>query len=137
MSGSIRELISRRGFHEHGQPQQAPLGEFCRNRRAFISLIIFALCFVISLFAELIANDRPILVKYRDCSMPRSFQFYSEQTFGGDLRTEAIYGDVEVQCLITTGGMEACWDTPELLIEDAADGRIDGRPSTQGWIICR
>jgi len=108
---------------------------FRRNRRAFISLIIFAICFGLSLFAELIANDRPILVKYRDGLYTPIFQFYSEQTFGGDLRTEAIYGDVEVQCLIATGGMDACWDTPEVLIEDAADGIIEGQQIERGWLI--
>ena len=108
---------------------------FRRNRRAYVSLIVFCACFALSLFAELLANDRPILVKYRDGLYAPIFQFYSEQTFGGDLRTEAIYGDVEVQCLIITGGMEACWDTPELLIEDAADGVIGGNRISQGWII--
>ena len=108
---------------------------FCRNRRALISLVIFSVCFVISLFAELLANDRPILVKYRgELHMP-IFKFYSEQQFGGDLRTEAIYRDIEVQCLISTGGLDACWDTPERLIEDAADGRIDGQTIDQGWLI--
>ena len=108
---------------------------FRRNRRAFISLIIFSVCFVVSLFAELLANDRPILVKYRDGVYMPIFQFYSEQTFGGDLRTEAIYGDVEVQCLIVTGGLDACWATPELLIEDAGDGTIGDQPAETGWIV--
>ena len=108
---------------------------FRRNRRAYVSLIVFCACFALSLFAELLANDRPILVKYRDGYYMPIFQFYSEQTFGGDLRTEAIYGDVEVQCLIVTGGLDACWDTPELLIEDARDGTIGDQPAETGWIV--
>ena len=108
---------------------------FRRNRRAYFSLIVFCACFALSLFAELLANDRPILMKYRDGYYMPIFQFYSEQTFGGDLRTEAIYSDVEVQCLIVTGGLDACWDTPEVLIEDARDGTIDDRPAETGWII--
>ena len=105
---------------------------FRRNRRAYVSLIVFCACFALSLFAELLANDRPILLKYRDGYYMPIFQFYSEQTFGGDLRTEAIYGDVEVQCLIVTGGLDACWDTPELLIEDARDGTIGDQPAAEG-----
>ena len=85
---------------------------FRRNKRAYVSLILCCACFALSLFAELLANDRPILVKYRDGNYMPIFQFYSEQTVGGDLRNEAIYGDVEVQCLIITGGLDACWDTP-------------------------
>ena len=40
------------------------LRNFRRNKRAFWSLIIFSVLFVASLFAELIANDRPIMVSY-------------------------------------------------------------------------
>ena len=38
---------------------------FKRNRRAFWSLIIFVIAFGVSLFAEVLANDRPIVVSYR------------------------------------------------------------------------
>ena len=38
---------------------------FRANKRAYWSLVIFSICFFISLLAELIANDKPILVKYR------------------------------------------------------------------------
>ena len=108
---------------------------FCQNRRAFWSLWIFVIAFGVSLFAELIANDRPILVKYRDGFYSPIVKFYPEQTFGGDLRTEAIYADIEVECLIVTGGLVDCWDSPEILIADAADGIIDNRPIERGWII--
>lgn len=37
---------------------------FRRNRRAYWSLIVFLILFVLSLFAEFIANDKPILVRY-------------------------------------------------------------------------
>ena len=63
---------------------------FKQNKRAFWSLIIFTICFVISLCAEFIANDRPLLVKYQGAYYMPVLSFYSEETFGGDLRTEAI-----------------------------------------------
>lgn len=108
---------------------------FRRNRRAFASLIVFLACFTVSLFAELLANDRPILVKYRGEYYMPIFSFHSEATFGGDLRTEAIYGDIEVQCLIATGGMERCWDAPQALIEDAADSIVEGTAIERGWLV--
>ena len=108
---------------------------FRRNRRAFVSLIVFIACFTVSLFAELLANDRPILVKFRGELYMPIFSFHSETTFGGDLRTEAIYGDIEVQCLIVTGGMDQCWDAPDALIEDAADGVVDGGAIERGWLV--
>ena len=108
---------------------------FKRNRRATWSLIIFGILFGLSLFAEFIANDKPIAVSYRgEIRMP-IFSFYSERDFGGDFPTEAGYGEVEVDCLIVTGGLEDCFDTPEDLIAavDAGD-TLDG-DFQEGWMI--
>lgn len=108
---------------------------FRRNGRAFWSLIIFTVLFTLSLFAEFIANDKPILVSYRgELHMP-IFQFYPETAFGGDFRTEAVYGDIEVQCLIKSGGLEACFDDPNGVIEQAATGTVDGADIEAGWIL--
>ncbi len=58
---------------------------FKRNTRAYWSLVIFGVLFGLSLFAEFIANDKPILVSYRgELRMP-VFQYFSERDFGGDL----------------------------------------------------
>src|SRR6056297_1225958 len=95
---------------------QRRLRNFRRNKRAFWSLVIFGVLFGLSIFAELIANDKPIAVSYRgEIKMP-IFSFYSERDFGGDFPTEAGYGEPEVDCLIVTGGLDACFDTPEELV---------------------
>jgi len=108
---------------------------FTRNRRAYWSLWIFALLFGLSLIAEFIANDKPILVQYRgDWHMP-IFQFYPETAFGGDFLTEAVYSDVEVQCLIASGGLEACFDDPEEIITSGETAIVDGRPVGAGWML--
>lgn len=107
---------------------------FTRNRRAFWSLWLFSLLFGLSLLAEFIANDKPILVSYRgELRMP-IFSFYSERDFGGDFPTEAGYTDIEVKCLITTGGLEDCFDDPEDFIAQAATG-IDNPDFHKGWMI--
>ncbi len=108
---------------------------FKRNRRAFYSLWIFLVLFVASLFAEFIANDRPILIQYRGGYYAPIFKFYPETAFGGDFKTEAVYRDLEVQCLIRTGGLEECFDDPEAMIQDAADGVIGGVEIEKGWSI--
>ncbi len=90
---------------------------FKRNRRAFWSLIIFAILFGLSLFAEFIANDKPILVQYQGELYAPIFSFYPETAFGGDFQTEAVYRDLEVQCLIASGGLEECFDDPEGVID--------------------
>jgi len=108
---------------------------FKRNRRAYWSLILFGLLFGLSLFAEFIANDKPILVQYRGEYHTPIFRFYPETAFGGDFRTEAVYADIEVECLIISGGLEACFDDPEGVIEDAANGDVAGEPIEKGWIL--
>ena len=55
----------RKGFFSLSPLNQRRLRNFRRNSRAFWSLIIFIIVFGISLFAEFIANDKPIVVSYR------------------------------------------------------------------------
>ncbi|MFK7940789.1 MAG: ABC transporter permease [Roseovarius sp.] len=108
---------------------------FKRNRRALWSLWIFAFLFAIALPAEFIANDKPILVKYQGGYYMPVMKFYPETAFGGDFETEAVYRDPEVECLIVSGGLEECFDDPEGLIEDAADGVVAGEPIAKGWTL--
>jgi microcin C transport system permease protein len=108
---------------------------FKANRRAYWSLIIFSILFLVTLPAEFVANDKPILVQYRgDYYMP-IFRFYPETEFGGDFATEAIYADPEVECLIVSGGLEDCFDDPEGIITDAADGEVFGEQIEKGWTL--
>ena len=108
---------------------------FKRNRRAFWSLWLFLLLFGLSCFAEFLAYDKPILVRYQGQFYTPIWNFYPETAFGGDFQTEAVYRDPEVQCLIETGGMEACFDDPEGYIADAQDGVIEGEEIRKGWMI--
>jgi microcin C transport system permease protein len=80
------------------------LANFRANRRGFWSLWIFLVLFVVTLFAELIANERPVLIWYDgDLYMP-VFRSYPETTFGGEFETEADYRDPFVQELIAEKG---------------------------------
>ena len=80
------------------------LAQFRANRRGMISLVLFGAMFFISLFAELLANDRPIVVRYDGALYWPVFKDYPETVFGGDLPTDAIYTDVELQHLIAAKG---------------------------------
>jgi microcin C transport system permease protein len=108
---------------------------FKRNRRAFWSLILFSILFAICLPAEFVANDKPLLVKYRGEFYTPVWAFYPETAFGGDFRTEAPYGDPEVECLIVSGGLDICFDDPEGVIEDAQDGVVEGEEIMKGWTL--
>ncbi len=108
---------------------------FRRNGRAFWSLMVFSVLFGLSLFAEFIANDKPILVKYRGEFYTPIFNFYAETEFGGDFQTEAIYRDPEVQCLIDSGGIEDCFDDPEGIIDEIKAGTFQAEGYERGWAV--
>ena len=108
---------------------------FRANRRAFWSLIILGVLYGLSLFAEYIANDRPLLISFRGELHVPIHRFYAETHFGGDFRTEASYRDPEVQCLIRTGGAELCLFDPEDAMAQAETGIVDGEEIHQGWMI--
>ena len=82
---------------------------FKANRRGFWSLWIFLTLFAISLCAEFIANDKPILVEYDGQYYWPIFKAYPETDFGGIFETEADYRDPVVQELITDSGGWMLW----------------------------
>ncbi|WP_296628770.1 ABC transporter permease [Roseovarius sp.] len=139
MCWSIRGSISKSGRGET-VIRLSPLNQrrwrnFRRNNRAYWSLILFSAIFTITLFAEFVANDKPILVEYRGEFYMPIFRFYPETAFGGDFETEAIYRDPEVRCLIASGGLDICFDDPEGVIADAEDGVVEGEEIAKGWAI--
>ena len=80
------------------------LMNFRSNRRGFWSLWIFLGLFTITLFAEFVANDKPLLVRYDSKFYFPIFYEYPETLFGGFLPTEADYRDPEVAELIREKG---------------------------------
>jgi microcin C transport system permease protein len=80
------------------------LDAFRRNRRGFWSLWIFLALFLTTLFAEFIANDRPIVVRYEGGWYFPVLVDYPETTFGGEFPTPADYRDPAVNKLISEKG---------------------------------
>ena len=80
------------------------LDNFRANRRGYWSLWIFGALLLVSLFAEFIANDRPLLVRYDGGLYTPVLVDYPETVFGGFLETDADYGDPEVRALIEERG---------------------------------
>ena len=60
-------------------------------KRAWYSFIILSALFVLSLFAELLCNDRPYIISFNDKLYFPIFKFYPEKEFGGKYLTEADY----------------------------------------------
>ena len=85
--------LMRRRFHN-----------FRANRRGYWSLWIFLAIFGLTLCAEVIANDKPLLVRYEGRFYFPVVQSYAETTFGGVFPTEAVYRDPAVRKLIAAKG---------------------------------
>ncbi len=80
------------------------LHNFRANRRGFWSLWIFLAVFGFTLLAEVVANDKPVLVRYDGAFYFPIAVSYPETTFGGDFPTEADYHDPAVVELIQAKG---------------------------------
>lgn len=83
---------------------QRRLENFRSNTRGYWSLWIFLVVFGLSLFAEFLANDRPLLMHYDGQFYYPIFRVYPETRFGGIFETEADYRDPEVKQLIEEKG---------------------------------
>ena len=84
------------------------LDNFRANRRGYYSLWVFAVFFVLTLFAEVVANEKPLLVSFNGEWLFPVLQVYPETAFGGEFETEADYRDPFVQELIAEQGW-AVW----------------------------
>lgn len=114
----------------------ARLQRFRQNRLGFGCLIVFIVVFVLSVAAELIANDKPLLVRYDQQFYLPILKRYPETTFGGVFETEADYKDPVVQQLIEDKGwaiwplIEYSYQTPNL---DLAVP-VPSPPTAQNWL---
>lgn len=89
--------------------QRRRLDTFKRNRRGYWSLWIFLLLFGLSLFAELVANDRPLLISYQQQLYSPLLNDYTEVDFGGEFALPADYRDPYLQEMIHHGEGWMLW----------------------------
>ena len=82
---------------------------FKANGRGYVSFWLFLVLFLVSLFAEFIANDKPFLVQYDGKLFFPAVVAYPETAFGGDFETATDYRDPFVQEKIATKGGSIWW----------------------------
>jgi microcin C transport system permease protein len=110
---------------------------FRQNRRGFYSLIILVTLTFLSLFAELYANSKPLVVVYDDAWYFPLWRVYAETTFGGDFESEADYQDPFVRKQLTSGANWALyppipWDYKS--IDFTLDRPHPSPPSAGHWL---
>ena len=80
------------------------LDKYIKNKRSKFALIFLMCLMVLSLFAEFIANDKPIILKYQGEYYFPIFKVYTDARFGGDFPTEANYKDEFIKDNINEDG---------------------------------
>ena len=90
--------------HAQLSPARRAWLRFRRHRLGFASLVIFTVLFVLSLGAELLSNDKPLVVRYEGQWYFPLAKDYPETTFGGDFHTPADYLDPFIRERLTSSG---------------------------------
>ncbi|WP_333707425.1 ABC transporter permease [Tepidimonas ignava] len=85
-------------------PARRAWRRFARHRLGLVSLVLFAAMVALSLAAELISNDRPVLVRYQGQWYVPLLHDYPETTFGGDFDTPTDYLDPDIRARLTRDG---------------------------------
>ena len=110
--------------------------KFRKNKLGFGCFLLFIAIFLVSLCAEMIANDKPVLVKYDQHYYFPIVSEYPETTFGGIFETEADYKDPVVKQLIDQKGWMAwpiirfSYQTPNFELS----GPVPSPPTKQNWL---
>jgi microcin C transport system permease protein len=121
---------------ELGQVGRRRWRNFRANGRAWMSLWAFGFLFVTTLAAELVANDKPLLLRYDGAFYLPVFRTYPETLFGGFFETEAEYRESEVAELIEAKGwmiwppIPYSYDTVSYDLESPAPSP----PSARHWL---
>ncbi|WP_179997795.1 ABC transporter permease [Acinetobacter sp. YH12239] len=112
------------------------ISKFKSHRLGFFSFILFIAIFILSLGAEFIANEKPILIYYKEEIYFPIFKPYPETTFGGVFETEADYKDPAVQELINDHGWQIwpiipfSYQTPNYELAEA----VPSPPTSVNWL---
>ena len=89
---------------QNPSPSRRAWLRFKRNRLGFGSLVVFCVLLLLSLCAELVSNDRPLLVEYHGTTYFPLWKDYPETTFGGDFATPTDYLDPFIRARLQEPG---------------------------------
>ncbi len=110
---------------------------FRENKRGFWSLSVFLVLFTTTLFAELIANDKPLVVQYEGELYFPVFKTYAEVEFGGVFEVEADYREPIIQDLVASGDGWMIWPPIRFsynTINYDLDVPSPAPPSAENWL---
>ena len=108
---------------------------FKANRRGYWSFWIFLVLFILTLFAEFIANDRPLYVRYDGKNYFPVFITYPDTEFGDDLGTAADYRDEHLQKLIAQKDGYILWPPIRFSYDTHNRKPPSPFPSKPNWLL--
>ena len=103
LQADVGLLVDEQRLPRQMTPRQRAWRRFKNNRRGYVSLWLFSILFILSLFAEVLSNDEPLLVHYEGEYYVPLLVDYPETAFGGVFESEADYLDPFVKERITEG----------------------------------
>lgn len=118
-------------------PRRRAWRRFRRNRLGYWSLLLFAALLLLSLMAELLSNDKPLLMRYEGRLYLPLLHSYPETTFGGDFETETDYLDPLILQRITSAGNWALFPPNRYgpkTINYYSSAPDPAPPSRQNWL---
>lgn len=109
---------------------------FKKNKRAYCSFLLLIFIFVLSLFSELISNNKPLIVKYKNELYFPVFHNYSDEFWGGDFPTAANYSDSLIQNNIKQNGWLIMPPIPYSFntVDYYLDSATPSAPSKKHWL---
>lgn len=118
-------------------PSRRAWQRFKRNPLGFYSLVIFGVLLLLSLCAELVSNDKPLLVRYEGQTYVPLLKDYPETVFGGDFETPTDYLDPFIQQQLRTGSNWALFPPNRYgagTINYFAEAPNPAPPSAANWL---
>ena len=129
--------LNSSGLDPSVSPGQRVWQRFRSDRRGYFSLIIFSILFILSLFSELISNDRPLIARYDGQILFPIAKDYSEKAFGGDFDSPADYLDPFIRQQLTRDGNWALYPLNHYrhdTLNYFAKSPNPAPPSTDNWL---
>ena len=136
----LAPALPRKGLLRLSPINRRRLDNFRRNKRGYWSFWIFSVLFVLSLFAEFIANDRPIVAIYKGEILFPIFVNYPEEKFGGflaetDYRDPVIAQEIDAHGWMIWPPIHFSYRTHNLDLPAGTPDHRLGAPTPPTWAL--
>lgn len=132
----MRQRLKDKIWGNFSPLSQRRLRAFATNKRAKYAFVIFSVLFILTLFAEVLANDKPLIVQYNDAWHFPIMQQYTDADFGGDFPVAVDYKDAYIVDNIEKNGWMLMPPIPFSFntVDYEMDTPAPAAPSARHWL---